>query len=68
LYVCGYNKPSKHTTWEAIFIKINYNTQISVELAQEINDYLKDNPGLSKAALTEAALKEYMEKAKTASK
>jgi len=39
-----------------------------VELAQEINDYLKDNPGLSKAALTEAALKEYMEKAKTASK
>lgn len=42
-------------------MKVNYNTQITIELAQRVNEYMKKNE-VSRAALTEAALAEYLDK------
>lgn len=45
-------------------MKVNYNTQITIELAQRVNEYMKKNE-VSRAALTEAAIAEYLDKKET---
>lgn len=45
-------------------MKVNYNTQITIELAQRVNEYMEKNK-VSRAALTEAAIAEYLDKEET---
>jgi len=58
-FVCCYNLGQ-----EGITVKVNYNTQITIELAQRVNEYMKKNE-VSRAALTEAAIAEYLDKKET---
>lgn len=45
-------------------MKINFNTQIPLELAQELAAYLKEHPGISKAQFTADAIQAALDKEK----